>query len=157
MADAVLLQIDAALMRLRRLWDVPGKVPTDTGDLVDASTVLVVDAIRRLSPGAVHVADIARQLQVSPSTASRLVSRAHQAGMVQTQGSDRDPRAKAVTLTPSGRELATGSLRFRERMLAAATHTWQESDRETFADLLGEFADGVDRLPSPWNQTRKQR
>ena len=72
---------------------------------IELSTMLVVDAIARSEPGEVSVRLVADSLQVAPSTASRLVERAVQAGMVAGTSSENDPRVRVLHLTREGRRL----------------------------------------------------
>ena len=152
-------RIDASLLSLRRLVDAPRTIPTapTAHGRVDVSTVLVVDAVSRVNhhPGrapdapteqasglssATSIAEIAGRLNVAPSTASRLVSRAVTAGMV-TQAPDRfDGRRVHVTMTARGRSLQRRAVRFRSRRLAEALDSWTTADLAEFDRLLGRFA-----------------
>lgn len=80
MVSREILALDAAMMRLRRVWAVPpAQAPTvqDGKDRVELSTVLVVEACARAEGQApVTVADVGVFAAVAPSTASRFVRRA---------------------------------------------------------------------------------
>lgn len=154
--DRSLTRTDAALLRLRRFWDVPRTRPAWTGspdehvEHVELSTVLVVEAVGRgarggTGAGDVTIGTVAAAVGVEASTASRLVERAIAAGTVQRRPSTADARRAALTLTPAGEELRARSRQFRVRRLADLVQDWPEKDRDTFATLLERFADEVAR------------
>lgn len=148
-AAALLVRLDAALLSLRRLTSAPAARPqlVHGEQRVEFSTMLVVDSIARLSgpygQDEVSVVDIANALQVTPSTASRLVERAVTAGMATRAASGVDPRRAALSLTSDGRALQADGIAFRTQRLEALLHDWPDRDRTTFTELLERFADRV--------------
>ncbi|MGY1711963.1 MarR family transcriptional regulator [Geodermatophilus sp. SYSU D00758] len=90
--DSDLVRVDRALLRLRRMWDAPAGIEHE-GALVEGSTLLVCLAVAEgRAAGEVGVVEVAGALGVTHSTASRLVSRAVEAGMVRRAPSATDPR-----------------------------------------------------------------
>jgi DNA-binding MarR family transcriptional regulator len=148
--DLVLERLDSALLALRRFASPELARPriSHAGADIELSTVLVVDAIARSAPGEVSVRLVADSLQVAPSTASRLVERAVQAGMVVGKSSENDPRRRVLHLTRDGRRLQRAALRHRTQRLAHATADWSRDDLAQFADLLDRFARTVHPFPS---------
>jgi DNA-binding MarR family transcriptional regulator len=148
--DLVLERLDSALLALRRFASPELARPriSYAGADIELSTMLVVDAIARSAPGEVSVRLVADLLQVAPSTASRLVERAVQAGMVAGKSSENDPRMRVLHLTREGRRLQRAALRHRTQRLADATADWSRDDIAQFADLLDRFARTVHPLPS---------
>jgi DNA-binding MarR family transcriptional regulator len=148
--DLVLERLDSALLALRRFASPELARPriSHAGVDIELSTMLVVDAIARSAPGEVSVRLVADSLQVAPSTASRLVERAVQAGMVAGRSSENDPRMRVLHLTREGRRLQRAALRHRTQRLADATVDWSRDDLAQFADLLDRFARTVHPLPS---------
>jgi DNA-binding MarR family transcriptional regulator len=148
--DLVLERLDSALLALRRFASPELARPriSHAGVDIELSTMLVVDAIARSAPGEVSVRLVADSLQVAPSTASRLVERAVQAGMVAGRSSENDPRMRVLHLTREGRRLQRAALRHRTQRLADATADWSRDDLAQFADLLDRFARTVHPLPS---------
>ncbi|WP_433781425.1 MarR family winged helix-turn-helix transcriptional regulator [Actinomycetospora sp. CA-101289] len=147
MASAELLALDAAMMRLRRVWAVPParspKVPDGMGH-VDLSTVLVVEACARGSEEATTtVADVATFAGVAPSTASRFVTRAVEAGMVTREQQATDGRRAAVGLTDAGRALHGRGLAVRLERLRSTLEGWTDAEVLVFVDLLGRFAEAA--------------
>jgi DNA-binding MarR family transcriptional regulator len=134
-----LARVDHALLRLRRMWDAPRGI-THEGGVVEGSTLLVCLAVTDAA-GAVGVAEVAEALGVAPSTASRLVARAADAGMVTREVSTTDPRRAALELTPAGIRLVGASRRYRAARLARLLVDWPSRDIAALADLLTRFAD----------------
>lgn len=158
--DSTLLALDEALIRLRRLWASGTPGLGRAGEEVEMSTVLVVDAVQRLTerkpPTEASVAVIANRLDVAPSTASRLVDRAVAAGMVRRTRSAADPRRAPLELTTEGRGLAERATQFRLSYLTDLTTGWSDRDRRRLSQLLGRFAAAVHERPSPRSHATKE-
>ena len=145
--DAAFARLDEALIRLRRLWHIPAgsRRGPDAAAPPELSTVLVVDAISRQqrSTTPVRIADIAARLDVTPSTASRLVDRATRTGVVVRESDRHDPRRAALRLTPAGTALLDDALAFRMHYLKRILGEWSGEDIHSLAVLLSRFADEV--------------
>ena len=128
--------LDQALLGLRRFFDTPG-VLDDQGRRVELSTLLVLDAI---GVDGASVREVAQRLDVAHSTASRLVKRAEEAGMVFRGNSTLDARETVVAATEAGRELGRRALGFRLGRLVELTRDWSPHELETFAASLRLFA-----------------
>jgi DNA-binding MarR family transcriptional regulator len=142
-------RLDAALMRLRRLWTAPRtQAGMRAGDEpVELSTVLVVDALAREPQHHLGVADVAERIDVTPSTASRLVDRAVAAGMVERRVAADDARRADLHVTGAGSALHGRARAFRARYLAAVLADWTASDVSALADHLDRFARSVADAP----------
>lgn len=140
---SVLTRLDHALLDLRRFAEAPqghARLSVGTDDAtIELSTVLVVSAVAREEPGECYVTSIAGALHVAHSTASRLVDRAVQAGMVVRERSDRDPRRSALSLTQQGRRLNREAVRFRTRRLEDILAGWSDDDVGSLTTLLERF------------------
>lgn len=147
--DEALAVIDAALIRLRRLWSTPQRradLERDVGEGIPMSSVLVVDAVARLSPpGGVTIGAVADHLSVDESTASRLVDGAVRAELVERHRSSVDARRVALQLTDAGQGLLARASGFRQQYLSALLGGWTDRDVARFAELLDRFADAADR------------
>ena len=137
--DPEIRAIDGALMRLRRVWDAPAGVAHE-GDTVDGSTLLICLALADRQP--VDIGGTAAVLNVTHSTASRLVARATEAGMIE-RGPGHNRRQVLLHLTPAGRRLVAASRRFRGARLAHQLAAWRQDDLATLADLLVRLADDL--------------
>ncbi|MEJ2890583.1 MarR family winged helix-turn-helix transcriptional regulator [Actinomycetospora aeridis] len=144
MTSRELQALDAAMMRLRRVWaPTPSRAPRVPDGLgrVELSTVLVVEAcVRGDAQHPTTVADVAAFAGVAPSTASRFVRRAAEAGMVVRDVHDGDGRRAAVELTDAGRALHERARAFRLQRLQFTLEGWSDTEVLVFVDLLGRFA-----------------
>jgi DNA-binding MarR family transcriptional regulator len=141
--------IDDTLIRLRRLWNGKAAGPADRHGEVELSTVLVVDAIHRIrgEEDEVTVRAVGVRLDVAPSTASRLVDRAVEAGMVVRRSSEADSRRSSLALSDQGEKLLAAAGAFRLGYLSDVLDDWSAKDVDTFARLLDRFATAVHRRP----------
>jgi DNA-binding MarR family transcriptional regulator len=103
---------------------------------------LVVLAVRGPRKGS----DIAEELQVNPSTGSRMVDRLVRKGLVERVRSDDDRRAVELHLTRAGHEVVDRVVQFRraelERIVAATAGLWEPSVTwalTAFAEAAGEM------------------
>jgi len=138
MSDDPWETIDAALIRMRRLLELPQHATSS----VDLSAVLVTDTVARLGADGerTRIADIAAHLTVKPSTASRLVASTEAAGFIHRTPSPEDPRSVALALTPAGEELNATAKGFRTGFLRQAAESWDDETVTVFAALLDQFS-----------------
>jgi len=144
-APADLLDLDDALLRLRRLWTAPPPalvLEQGDGEPVTLSSVLVVEACAR-GEGEVGVGEVGRFLDVEHSTASRLVDRAVRAGLVERTPSAVDARRVALRLTPSGQGLRERAVGFRLGWLGQVLADWDAGEVRALARSLTRFAEAV--------------
>jgi len=154
-ADPDLARIDAALVGMRRLWAHDTSIEDPEAGRVELSTVWVVDALVRSGREHLSVAGLAQALDVAHSTASRFVTRAEGAGVVQRAPLADDSRQVAVHLTPSGAALAERALQFRLSLLQRVMTSWSGHDRADLARLLGDFAEAVPHSLPQTEATRR--
>jgi DNA-binding MarR family transcriptional regulator len=134
-----------ALFRLVRFWSRRWArgVAVDVGR--DASTpqhVLVVDAVDALTGDTTEatVGEVARQLGLDRSGASRLVAAAVDAGHLERRAGRSDARRSVVALSPAGRALLEESHRWQRATFLELTATWSAADRTRFAGYLRRLA-----------------
>ncbi|MEV4249246.1 MarR family winged helix-turn-helix transcriptional regulator [Streptosporangium canum] len=144
--------IDVALFRLRRIWARPlrSRKIADPQRPVQLSNVMVVHAVHKLSLDVpeVTVGAVAEQLDVDPSTASRLVNDAIGAGFVEREESEVDARRARLVLSGRGRRVLEVVVHHRRTYLDGLIADWDEADRETFARLLTRFAEAAMARPA---------
>lgn len=130
--------IDEALIRMRRLLEAPATV----GESVDLSAVLVVDTIarRKCLGEATRIADIAADLAVKPSTASRLVASTEASGFLNRARNPVDPRSSVLDLTSAGEKLNTSAKEFRISSLKRSKPRWDDAQLAMFSRMLEEFS-----------------
>jgi DNA-binding MarR family transcriptional regulator len=135
----------AALFRLVRYWSrrwilqATAHVTKDvTGEQRRVQDILVLDAVAaaaRRDPE-VAVADVAHQLGIDRSGASRFVTAAVDHGYLERRPSASDARRAVLTLTSAGRELLAGSHAWQEEAFARLTAGWDPEDAARFAGYL---------------------
>lgn len=107
------------------------------------SGILIVQAVRACrehgESGEVTVRSVADYMRIAPSTASRLVADAVEAGYVETTPSKTDRRSTTLRLTPSGRHLLRSSVEYQTSVYERATAGWPAEAKESFGRLLVDF------------------
>ena len=116
-----------------------------TTQAIELSQILVVQAVQTATAGgrAATVGDVAEQLAIDPSTASRLVTQTIRAGYLTRMAAQHDGRAVQLTLTPIGEALADHAHHYQRAVFDQITSTWSTEERHTFAHLFVKFADAV--------------
>ncbi|TRW46692.1 MarR family winged helix-turn-helix transcriptional regulator [Georgenia yuyongxinii] len=142
--DGDLAVLDRALLQLRRFVTVVTPQVHDGDQVIESSTLLIVEVLTAAG-GPLSVRELADELAVAHSTASRLVNRAAAAGAVTRTTSHQDARRRAVDLTRPGRELAARARRHRQAHLAAILADWTPTEAADLARTLGRFADQTRR------------
>lgn len=138
--------IDDALLRLRRLWAASKHRILDDGVTpVELSSLLVVEACARCREQGreANVSDVAELADVAPSTASRLVDAAEDAGLLHREPSGTSARRTALKLTPAGVALRARAVTARTGWLAEWLTDWEKSEVDQFGRVLQRFADQV--------------
>jgi len=83
-----------------------------------------------------RVSDLANQLGLDKSTASRQIDAAVRLGLVERIPDPSDARARLVSLTESGKATVTTQLKERRRLLLSRLGSWDETDLVELARLL---------------------
>lgn len=101
-------------------------------------TEAVLAASKREDP---TVADVAAELGVDQSGASRMIQDATKRMLLETRQSRADGRRRTVHITPTGHSMLTDAHRWQEETFETLTADWTETERR-------EFARGLSRLLS---------
>jgi len=138
-----------ALFRLVRHWarqwapDVVERFGGGTPPSWTVPNLFVIQAIDGATGDEVTVADVARQLGIDRSVASRMVAEAARADFVVRSTSPRDARRAVLTLTEAAKEFLDASRAHQRQAFDALVGHWAEEDRERFAGYLSRLADEV--------------
>lgn len=140
--DDVLARVHSARQRpawRRRLFEGQNAV----------TSVSVLRALRAVelgqdSPG-VSVGDVADYMVVEHSTASRLVGRLVESGLLAKANSPQDQRRCMLHLTDVGRKALDAITNRRRQMVAEAVAGWSTNDVEALLGLLDRLADDFER------------
>ncbi|GAA0258196.1 hypothetical protein GCM10009527_062810 [Actinomadura nitritigenes] len=95
----------------------------------------------------ITVGAVADRLEIDPSTASRLVGHAIDAGLVSRRPSPVDARRANLGLTDAGRRVKQVADRYRRAYFQGLMNDWTDAERAEFARLLTRFADAAARDP----------
>ncbi|WP_433333024.1 MarR family winged helix-turn-helix transcriptional regulator [Spirillospora sp. CA-294931] len=160
-SDDPAADIAIALFHLRRVWakpDLMKRIRAQTsggpdGRPLQLSNLMVVHAVAALNAAApdagdeVTVGAVAERLEIDPSTASRLVGHAIDAGLVTRRPSPLDARRANLGLTEAGARVKQVADRFRRDYIARLTADWTSRERAEFSRLLCRFADAAGQAP----------
>jgi DNA-binding MarR family transcriptional regulator len=132
-----------ALFRLVRFWSRRWvAVDSDNDSEPHVMHVLVLEAIdAAASGGPVSVADVANQLGIDRSGASRMVADAVESGHVRKAASPADARRAALAITDRGADLLTAARAWQERVFEDLVAQWPRRDAARLAGYLRRLAD----------------
>jgi DNA-binding MarR family transcriptional regulator len=103
--------------------------------------------------GPARVVDLAAELRVKPSTATRMCDRLVRKDLVSRHEHPADRRAAWVVLTPAGRNLVAEIMRRRRDELAALVQAIPIADPQAFASGLHALVVAAGELPeAQWRQ-----
>jgi DNA-binding MarR family transcriptional regulator len=138
-----------ALFRLVRHWarqwapDVVERFAAGAPASWTVPNLFVIQAIDGTAGEEVTVADVAHQLGIDRSVASRMVAEAAREGFVARSTSTRDARRAVLTLTDTAKEFLDASRAHQRQAFETLVGHWPEEDRERFAGYLSRLADEV--------------
>jgi DNA-binding MarR family transcriptional regulator len=92
-----------------------------------------------------RVTDLAEILGVDTPTVTRKVQQLERDKMVVRQTDPEDRRVSRIRLTPAGRRTIERVRRARRAWLEQILHDWDDEDLSALADLLGRFAEDLER------------
>lgn len=121
------------LFRLVRYWS---RRWARTEEDPHVQHVLVVEAV----DVADTVPEVAAQLGVDRSVASRMLTASAEAGYVDRRASPSDARRVTLTLTPSGRDLLAAARAWQQSTFDALVAHWPDEDRRQLAAYLRRLA-----------------
>ncbi|MEN3614377.1 MarR family winged helix-turn-helix transcriptional regulator [Plantactinospora sp. ZYX-F-223] len=124
---------------------------TGAGFGVDAERgrdVMVVEAVAALTGRGVaaSVNDVARELGVDQSGASRMVSRAERLGLLARARPSVVGGATAISVTGEGRELLRAAHAWQEKVLRTLTADWSREEVRTLVELMGRLVEAQNRI-----------
>jgi len=114
------------------------------GEPLDQSAIAALHMLR--CSGTVRLSELAAIIELDASTASRLVRTLENDGLVERTADPDDRRASLIELTEAGTARLAEYSKRRQGLLTKAMQDWDKSDIETFATLMGRFADGVNAI-----------
>jgi DNA-binding MarR family transcriptional regulator len=107
--------------------------------------------------GPQRVVDLAQELAVTSSTATRMCNRLIRKGLATRQARDDDRRASWIALTPAGRDLVGQVMQVRREMLAELVREVSLTRPRAFAAVLHAFVEAAGEVPaSRWQEQWEQ-
>ena len=127
-----------ALFAFVRFWS---RRWTGTGLGADAQRgrdVMVVEAVHALTRAGRHASinEVARELGLDQSGASRMVARAEDQGLVTRRAPDRIGAAAAIATTAAGEDLLRQAHAWQDDVVRTLTDGWPDEDVRTLLELM---------------------
>ena len=90
--------------------------------------------------GGLRIGELAEQVGVDDTTATRLVDRLEQLGVAERRGEEADRRATLVRLTPAGEQLVAGVAARRQLFFCEVLEALEPEERTQLVQLTGKAA-----------------
>lgn len=129
------------LLRRIRHPEVRARLVAGVDRPLDRAPHVVLVRVARLAP--VRLSELAEELDVDVSTASRQIAALAEAGLVDRSPDPEDRRATRLSPTPEGEAVLTELREARRRALAEVLGEWGEGDVTTLTALLGRLVDDL--------------
>ncbi|MFD2415266.1 MarR family winged helix-turn-helix transcriptional regulator [Amycolatopsis pigmentata] len=143
-----------ALFSVVRFWSRrwalrPAGAPE--GEERHARAIMVLEAVATTAQASedVSVSDVAHQLGIDHSGASRFVTAVVDDGYLRRTASATDRRRAALTITPAGNRLLADARAWQEEVFTRLTADWDRADAAQFADHLRRLAGQLARSVAP--------
>lgn len=147
--DTSVAAIHSSLMHMRRYMSRPPSVclPPLPGlpDNVDVTHAWACETIRLLvaAGSQASVKQVASELMLDHSTASRLLTQLADQGLVTRERDPADRRSTIVTLTDGGHRVAVTAEAVRTHLMAWVFAEWDDRELAGFAEALGRFSNTI--------------
>lgn len=137
--------VNAVLTASRTLVGVATR---SLGAVAEETTIAQYRALVVLaSRGPQRLVDLARALDVMPSTAGRMCDRLVRKGLIRRHRARADRRAVQVSITPAGREVVDQATERRRELLADILARLPGAQQVAVADALRAFAAAAGEIP----------
>ncbi len=141
-AEQVLEALEREMSVLsRRMLRVPW-VEREDGVRLDRWTYALL--VRMAEEGPMRVREVARRFGLDKSTASRLLRRLEEQGLVGSVPDEEDGCSALLRITPGGRALLGRTREERLRFLGRLFGSWEEEERHQLAQLLARLNGDLD-------------
>jgi DNA-binding MarR family transcriptional regulator len=154
--DDALVGAGPALFRLVRSWSRRwiGAATAATGGTFDDEPhvvhLLVLEAIgRAATEGPVSIGDVAGELGIDRSGASRMVADAVEGGYVAKSAAPTDGRRAVLTVTDRGTDLLAAAHAWQQQVFADLVAGWSRRDATRFAGYVHRLADEAGATTPP--------
>jgi DNA-binding MarR family transcriptional regulator len=147
--DRRLEHLDVALSRLRRIWGRPHLrqiLIAHFGQAVEPGMIRTLRAIEGLTRSEQGLGEVAVALDVAPSTASRLVDRLVEEGLVARTPCDEDRRRVHLQLTGEGENFLARARAARMATYRQILREWPARDIDRLSELLERLNVSIERI-----------
>lgn len=144
--------LDDVLSGVRRVLQRPGyrrQFLAELGVPVSLGTLRAVRTVQRLGTPGPCMREVAGELAIDASTASRLVDDAVRNGYLTRRPGGADQRRIALQLSDEGRDLLGRADEVRRKLLEQVTRDWTGDELHTLVALLDRLVRDLDRLERP--------
>jgi DNA-binding MarR family transcriptional regulator len=100
-------------------------------------------ALDLLSDGGLRIGELAGRVGIDDTTATRLVDRLEEMGLVARQSEPGDRRATTVALTPAGEELVAGIAKQRQLFFCDVLDALEPDERSELVRLTAKAAEAL--------------
>jgi DNA-binding MarR family transcriptional regulator len=140
---------DAVLTASRVLVAIAAASLAPVEDQVTLSQYRALVVLQSRGPQSLQ--DLAAELQVVPSTATRMCDRLVRKGLISRDAAEGDRREVELSITTAGAEIVSSVARARQRRIRDITGRMPASARTALVDSLRQFSDAAGELPeSQW-------
>lgn len=141
--------LNESMANVTRLIQRPGyrnRLLSELGQAGTPATVRVLRAVERLDPPGPFIGEVAENLFVDASTATRLIDQAARNGLLKKIPDEADQRRTALKITEEGTELLIRANAVRQGILEEVTRDWSYHDLRQLASLLGRLSEDLKEL-----------
>jgi DNA-binding MarR family transcriptional regulator len=142
-------ELDAVLLDVRAMVQQPRyrqRLLSALGRHVDLGTVRALRVVERAGGLMPSVGEVAEAMAIDPSSASRLIDRCVNEGLLYRGTSEQDRRRSRLELTTSGRSVLDSASAARRQLLEEVTSDWPGADVEQLVALLTRLQAGFEHL-----------
>lgn len=141
-ADPTIAEGGPALFRVVRFWSRRWAAGAARQSDAHVAHVLVLEAIEAVGAagGRAAIGDVATELGLDRSNASRMLADAVAAGFVTKAASQDDARRTVLGITPAGRSLLDAARDWQRNVFAQLVADWPAHDARRFAGYLDRLA-----------------
>lgn len=143
-ADDLTAVADAVLLASRVLLAVAAQSLAEVNDMSLPQFRILIVLVTR---GDLNVGQLAEDLDVNPSTATRLCDRLVERGFLRRQHGEDDRREVCLCVTPTGRDLVDRVIDRRRRALGAIVARIAPEKRQHLVQAMQAFGDAAGEVP----------
>ena len=137
--------VEAVLAAARVLVGLSAQSVAELADTVTLPQLRILVMVASRSPSS--LGEVAHELAVHPSNATRAVERLVSAGLLRRRDDPADRRNLLLELSPSGQELVAGIMEHRRAAVGAIVDRMPAAHRDALGTGAAAFADAGDPIP----------